>query len=199
MGHPRRPGDRPALGIVDSAPVSQILVLVDEADRPVGTGEKLEVHRRGLLHRAFSVVVHRPGPRGVELLLQQRAASKYHSPGLWANACCGHPSPDLEVGPAARRRLAEEMGIDIPLDPLFVFRYRAELAGAMVEHEIDHVLAGEFAGEFAGDPRPDPREVADWRWVTLEALDRELRAAPGRFAAWFPLLLPGVTRHLSGT
>src|ERR671913_2483251 len=143
------------------------VILVDEHDRVVGAGEKLRAHREGALHRAFSVFVFDAGGR---LLLQKRAREKYHSGGLWSNTACGHPRPGEPTATAARRRLREEMSLDCELREAFEFVYRAELDGALVEHEYDHV----FVGTHEGDPAPDPSEVAGWRWVTMGELLRGL-------------------------
>lgn len=158
------------------------VVLVDPEDRELGLAPKLEAHARGLLHRAVSVVlVDRDG----RLLLQKRAASKYHSPGLWSNTACTHPHPGETTGEAAHRRLRQEMGIDCPLEPAGTFVYRAEVGAGLVEHELDHL----FTGRFDGEPAPDPGEVATWRWVGAADLARELAAAPERFSAWLPRVL----------
>ena len=156
------------------------VVLVDEDDREVGLAEKWEAHRTGVLHRAFSVFVFDDAGR---VLLQRRAREKYHSGGLWSNTCCGHPLPGESVADGARRRLREEMGIDVALSPAARFTYRAYLEGGMVEHEIDHVLTGMWSGS----PSPDPAEVEDWRWTSPAELERELGDAPRRFTAWLPL------------
>ncbi|HEX7957304.1 MAG TPA: isopentenyl-diphosphate Delta-isomerase, partial [Pyrinomonadaceae bacterium] len=118
---------------------SEQLILVDADDRELGAGEKLEVHRAGALHRAFSVFVF--DGRG-RLLMQRRAAGKYHSGGLWSNTACGHPRPGEATRAAARRRLREEMGLDCELSAAFEFVYRAELGDSLVEHEYDHVFVG---------------------------------------------------------
>lgn len=157
------------------------VILVDEGDVELGTAEKLRAHAEGALHRAFSVVVFSAAG---EMLLQCRAAGKYHSAGLWSNACCGHPRPGEDVHQAARRRLAEEMGIDCELEPLFHLRYRAEFAGGLAENEYDHV----FAARCHLPPRPDPAEVQAWRWVAMDDLRRDVARAPERYTAWFPLL-----------
>ncbi|MBI4563885.1 MAG: isopentenyl-diphosphate Delta-isomerase [Planctomycetes bacterium] len=163
------------------------VVLVDAADAERGSMEKIEAHRTGSLHRAFSVfVVDRMG----RLLLQRRASGKYHSGGKWANTCCGHPRLGEPVERAAARRLREEMGLACALDHAGRFLYRAELPGGLVEHEVDHV----FVGRFDGDPRPDPSEVEEWRWAGLEALEAEIEADPGRFAVWVRQAL-GVARR----
>ncbi|HEX8720835.1 MAG TPA: isopentenyl-diphosphate Delta-isomerase [Pyrinomonadaceae bacterium] len=160
------------------------LILVDAHDRALGTGDKLEVHRAGALHRAFSVFVF--DTRG-RLLLQKRAAGKYHSGGLWSNTACGHPRPGEATARAARRRLREEMGLDCGLRRAFEFVYRAELDGALVEHEYDHV----FVGVHDGDPAPDPSEVEDWRWVGMHELRRGLREEPRRYSYWLKLAVEG--------
>jgi isopentenyl-diphosphate delta-isomerase len=163
------------------------VVLVDAEDRELGTEAKLEAHRSGRLHRAFSVFLF--DARG-RLLLQQRALTKYHSAGLWANACCGHPRPGEPVRDAARRRVREELGIDCAPEPAFGFVYRAPLDNGLVEHEYDHVLVARFDGR----PEPDPGEVAAWRWAEPAELSADVRANPSRYAAWFPLALERLER-----
>jgi len=165
-----------------SAHGEERVVLVDEEDRPRGTSEKLEAHRSGELHRAFSVLLFN---RRGELLLQRRALGKYHSGGLWTNTCCGHPRPGEITTAAARRRLGEEMGIDCELVPLFSFIYRADLDGGLTEHELDHVLVGRWDA----DPLPDPEEAEDWRWVPFETLRSEVEARPELFTFWFRRIL----------
>ena len=160
------------------------VILVDEQDRVVGAGEKLRAHREGALHRAFSVFVF---DRGGRLLLQRRARTKYHSGGLWSNTACGHPRPGEETGAAARRRLREEMNFDCELRAAFRFIYRAELEGALVEHEYDHV----FVGEYSGQPAPDPSEVEAWRWVGMDDLRRDLRERPWRYSYWLKVAVEG--------
>jgi isopentenyl-diphosphate delta-isomerase len=165
----------------------ELVVLVDDADREIGTAEKLAVHRDGRLHRAFSVFLE--DNRG-RLLLQRRAPGKYHSAGLWSNACCGHPRPGEPTASAARRRLREEMGVAPALEPVFRFTYRAELDNALVEHELDHVLVGRFEGE----PQPDPNEVAEWRWVAVSEVLADLQGHPERYTAWLRPALEGLLK-----
>lgn len=162
--------------------MSERVVLVDWLDRPVGTEEKLEAHRKGLLHRAFSVLIR--NEQG-DLLLQRRAGGKYHSGGLWSNTCCSHPRPEEELRSAARRRLSEEMGFETELEPAFSFVYRTELGGGLVEHEFDHVLLGRWEGV----PRPDPEEVGDWRWAPVAVVRREIEQHPDRFTYWFRVIM----------
>ncbi len=158
------------------------VILVDERDRELGSSEKLQAHRAGALHRAFSIFVFDADKR---LLLQQRARTKYHSGGLWSNTCCGHPRPGEATAAAAQRRLREEMNFDCELRAAFGFLYRAELAGQLVEHEYDHV----FIGAFDGVPAPDAAEVEDWRWLSMPELRRELLARPGAYTYWLRIAL----------
>lgn len=166
------------------------VILVDRDDREIGTMEKLDAHRRGLLHRAVSAFLIDTDGRH---LLQRRADDKYHSAGLWSNACCSHPFPGESAADAVSRRLREEMGVTVPLTPLLRYTYRAELENGLIEHELDHV----FVGSFAGIPSPNPGEVSEWRWIAPDALDAEMALAPGNFTAWFRLLLPEVIARAS--
>lgn len=161
-----------------------LVVLVDERDREVGTAPKLDVHRDGRLHRAVSVFVFDDAGRW---LLQRRADGKYHSPGLWSNTACTHPRPGEAPEDAATRRLDEEMGVVCLLRPAFSFLYRAELHGGpepLVEHEFDHV----FVGRFEGAPEPAAGEVSGWRWAEAEAVRAAVARWPERFTPWFRLL-----------
>ena len=153
------------------------VVLVDLKDGEVGIAGKLDAHRRGLTHRAISVFIRNAGGA---LLLQRRAEAKYHSGGLWANACCSHPLPAEKAADAARRRLAEEMGIDCALQPLFRTHYRAEVSDDLIEDEVVHV----FGGRYDGPVKPDPAEVSEWRWASLPELERDLQARPKQYAPW---------------
>lgn len=160
---------------------NEFVVLVDESDQEIGRMEKLEAHRRGLLHRALSVFVFN---HSGELLLHRRAIEKYHSGGLWTNTCCSHPRPEEEVADAAVRRLREEMGMECTLTRSFDFIYRAELDHDLIEHELDHV----FIGYTDHSPQPDPAEVMDWKWMSREALLKRLESHPEEFTAWFRLI-----------
>jgi isopentenyl-diphosphate Delta-isomerase len=163
----------------------ELVVLVDADDREIGVSPKMRAHRNGDLHRAISVFLF--NSRG-EMLLQRRASGKYHSSGLWSNACCSHPRPGESAHAAAMRRLEEEMGIRCDLQPTFRFTYRAEFDSGLVEHELDHV----FLGETEEDPRVDPEEVGEWRWTSIAELRAEMLAEPDRFTAWFHIALPRV-------
>jgi isopentenyl-diphosphate delta-isomerase len=162
--------------------MAERVVLVDENDAEVGTEEKLRAHLDGRLHRALSVFVADSAGR---LLLQRRAAGKYHSGGQWTNTCCSHPRPGEPVDAAARRRLAEEMGMECELLPAFRFVYRADVGGGLTEAEYDHV----FVGRFDGEPSPNPDEVDGWRWASLRELAAELAAEPERFTPWFRIVM----------
>ena len=154
------------------------IVLVDGDDVATGTGGKTEVHRRGLTHRAISILIR--NTRG-EMLLQRRNPAKYHSGGLWANACCSHPRPGETALDAAHRRLLEEMGFDCPLTPLFKTHYRAALDNGFIEDEFVHALGGVYDGPIA----PAPAEVSEWRWIGLDALTKDRRARPEAYTVWF--------------
>lgn len=156
----------------------EVVILVDGDDNVVGAGDKLATHRAGTLHRAFSVIIWDNAGR---LLLQKRNARKYHSGGLWTNACCGHPRPDEDVAAAASRRLEEEMGFTCPLEALGTMQYRAELDDGMIEHELVHVFRGIHDGAVA----PDTEEVETYRWSSLEDVRTDIDATPERFTAWF--------------
>ncbi|HYP27807.1 MAG TPA: isopentenyl-diphosphate Delta-isomerase [Blastocatellia bacterium] len=163
------------------------LILVNENDEQVGTGEKLQVHREGRLHRAFSIFVFDSLGR---LLLQKRAESKYHSGGLWSNTCCGHPRPGEAVEAAARRRLREEMNFDCELRLHSSFIYRAELDNDLVEWEYDHILFGAYDG----DPAPDELEADDWQWIDMHELRAEVERRPGSFTYWLKAALDHLAR-----
>jgi isopentenyl-diphosphate delta-isomerase len=154
------------------------IVLVDTDDVPTGVAAKTDVHRFGLRHRAISIFVRNAAG---ELLIQRRSEAKYHSGGLWANACCSHPRPGEAALHAAHRRLPEEMGFDCPLAPLFKTHYRAVLDNGYVEDEVVHAFAGAYDGPVA----PDPAEVSEWRWIGFDALTRACRAQPQAYAVWF--------------
>jgi isopentenyl-diphosphate delta-isomerase len=156
------------------------VILVNEADEVVGTMEKMEAHRKGILHRAFSVFIF--NTKG-EMLLQQRAQNKYHSAGLWTNACCSHPAPGEPTQEAAERRLQEEMGFITPLQKVFEFTYKTEFENGLTEYEFDHVFAGTWDGIIA----PQKDEVNDYCFKTLDEIQSSLLSHPQKYTAWFPL------------
>ncbi len=158
------------------------VILVDQDDNVIGTMEKMEAHRKGLLHRAFSVVIF--NSKG-EILLQKRALSKYHSGGLWTNACCSHPLPDESMDMATQRKLKQEMGIDLKVKYAYKFIYRTNLDNGLIEHEYDHV----FTGTFDGEPVINKHEVEDWKFISPEHLLLDVKLNPRNYTYWFKLIL----------
>ena len=157
------------------------VILVDTNDRPLGTMPKMEAHKKAVLHRAFSVfILNKKG----ELLLQQRAWEKYHSPGLWTNSCCSHQRKGESNLEAGNRRLEEEMGMEADLEELFSFIYKAPFDNGLTEHELDHVLLGYSDS----DPNINSDEVAAFRWAPLETIAAEMQADPDQFTAWFKII-----------
>ena len=153
------------------------VILVDQDDSEIGTMEKQEAHISGSLHRAFSVFIF--NSKG-ELLLQQRALDKYHSPGLWTNTCCSHPRPGEATLVAANRRLEEEMGMQSELQYGFNFTYKADFGNHLTEHEFDHV----FFGRSDAMPQTNPAEVAAFKYLSLAELEQELHKNPAHYSAW---------------
>jgi isopentenyl-diphosphate delta-isomerase type 1 len=162
------------------------VILVDENDLEIGIAEKIQAHRESLRHRAFSVFIFRNQPQR-ELLLQQRAAGKYHSAGLWTNTCCSHPRPGEDILLAGKRRLLEEMGIGAELTSLGWFHYIARFENGLTENEIDHVLVGTISAE--EDIAPHRDEVQAYRWVNIPDLKKEILAHPECFTPWLALAL----------
>ncbi|PWV56509.1 isopentenyl-diphosphate Delta-isomerase [Chitinophaga sp. S165] len=165
------------------------VILVNELDEETGLMEKMEAHEKGLLHRAFSVFIF--NDQG-EMLLHQRALDKYHSGGLWTNACCSHPLPGETVEAAAHRRLSEEMGFDCPLRALFQFTYRTEFDNGLIEHEYDHVWVGTYNGAI----NPDPREVHAYHYLPVNEIIRLMAEVPEQFTSWFRLAFQRVIDQL---
>ena len=163
--------------------MSATVILVNENDEEIGTMDKMEAHQQAKLHRAFSVFIF--NDHG-EVLLQQRAAHKYHSGGLWTNACCSHPAPGEKTIDAATRRLLEEMGFGTSLTKIFDFTYRAEFENGLTEHEYDHV----FLGIYNGEVNPDPEEVQNYCYKSMEELRTNMAEDPGAYTAWFHIAMP---------
>lgn len=161
------------------------VILVNEQDEQVGVMEKIEAHRKAVLHRAFSVFIF--NSRG-EMLLQQRAFSKYHSGGLWTNACCGHPAPGEVTAAAAARRLEEEMGFTTELHELFNFTYRHAFDNGLTEYEFDHV----FAGNWEAPVFPSREEVNDFCFISLEEIKQSMAAYPEQYTVWFRIVFPRI-------
>lgn len=166
--------------------MKQLIALVDKNDVIVGYEEKQIVHSKGLLHRAFSIII--VNSKG-EFLLQRRAMGKYHSAGLWTNACCSHLPKGLELESFAHQRLKEEMGFDCELKYVETFRYRVEFEDGMIENEIDHI----YFGVFNDDPQPDPTEVYGWKWVGVDEAREGIRVTPDLYTYWFRFI---VEHHL---
>lgn len=158
------------------------VVLVDEDDNLIGTMEKMEAHRKGLLHRAFSVFVFNDKN---ELMLQRRALSKYHSPGLWTNTCCSHQRLSESHIEAGKRRLREEMGFEVELNHKYSFIYKAEFDNGLIEHEYDHILAGRYNNK----PKINLLEVDDWRWIKINLLKQEIIFSSEKFTPWFKIIM----------
>lgn len=162
----------------------EMVTLVDNNDRRIAIEEKLRAHERGLLHRAFSIYVFDSRAR---LLIQRRAFSKYHSGGLWSNTCCSHPRPSEDLEKAASRRLMEEMGFCCSFRKLCQFTYKAPV-DHLIEHEYLHIFAGSYDGEVI----PNEAEVAQYSWVKLDKLTRDIEIYPDRYTIWFRISLPRV-------
>ena len=157
------------------------VILVDTNDTQIGLMPKMEAHEKGLLHRAFSVfILNKSG----ELMLQQRALDKYHSPGLWTNTCCSHQREGETNVEAGKRRLFEEMGFKTELSDLVSFIYKAPFDNGLTEHEFDHVLIGYFEE----NPKINPAEVAAWKWMPIDAIKADLSEHPDVYTEWFKII-----------
>ena len=167
--------------------MSENIIWVDLLDREVGSGEKLDTHRKNQLHRAFSVFV----VDGDKMLIQKRAKDKYHSGGLWANACCSHPRAGETLLESVPRRMQEELGFQAEIKELFSFVYFQQYDG-LSEYEYDHVFLSRYHGEVV----PNPEEMEEIRWISLDELQRELETAPQTFSAWFLIAAPRVIQTL---
>jgi isopentenyl-diphosphate delta-isomerase len=167
----------------------EYVILVNQADEQVGTMPKMEAHEKAVLHRAFSVFIR--NEEGA-IMLQQRAAHKYHSPLLWTNTCCSHQrvgETNLEAG---TRRLAEEMGFQTDLKELFSFIYKAPFDNGLTEHELDHVMLGEYNDE----PLINKDEVADWKWMQAEDIKKDILENPNQYTAWFKIIFDKFYDHI---
>ena len=165
----------------------EYVILVNKKDKQIGTMEKMEAHRQGQLHRAFSIFIFNSKK---EMLLQKRAMGKYHSGGLWTNACCSHPRPNENVDAAASRRLMEEMNFTCPLKKAFSFIYKKEV-DSLIEHEVDHV----YLGTFNGEPCPNKLEVMEWSFVEIGWLNKDVKLHPENYTEWFKISLRKVISY----
>jgi isopentenyl-diphosphate delta-isomerase len=166
------------------------VILVDEADLEIGRMEKMEVHQKALLHRAFSVFIF--NDKG-EMLIQKRALNKYHSAGLWTNACCSHPMPGDETLTAAAKRLQEEMGFTTTLEKAFDFIYKAPFDNGLTEYEFDHVFVGTYQGKIA----PNPDEVADFCYMSFDAIKNSMESHADKYTVWFQIAFPKLQGYMS--
>lgn len=167
----------------------EYVILVDRNDVQIGTMPKMEAHEKAVLHRAFSVFVLNSKN---ELMLQQRALHKYHSPGLWTNTCCSHQREGETNLQAGKRRLQEEMGFDTDLKNLFSFIYKSPFDNGLTEHELDHVLLGFFDNS----PKINKEEVADWKWMPLEDVQKDMVTSPELYTAWFKIIFERFYKHI---
>ena len=167
------------------------VVLVDENDYALGEMEKLEAHKQGQLHRAFSIFIF--NDKG-ELLLQQRANHKYHGAGLWTNTCCSHPRWQEDVRSSARDRLAFEIGLTCDLVFSHSFVYKTAVENKLIEHEYDHV----FIGYSNDEPQVNRDEVQDYKWMSLDGILEDIDQNPHSYTYWFKVALPSVILKLKG-
>lgn len=168
------------------------VILVNENDEQIGVMPKLEAHEKALLHRAFSVFIFNDKN---ELMLQQRAFQKYHSPGLWTNTCCSHQRDGESNIEAGKRRLKEEMGFVTELQETISFIYKAPFDNGLTEHEFDHVMIGYYNSE----PKININEVADWKWMNLENVRLDIKSHPENYTAWFKIIFDKFYQHINVT
>lgn len=166
------------------------VILVNEKDEKVGLMPKQEAHEKGALHRAFSVFIFNDKN---EVMLQQRAFHKYHTPGLWANTCCSHQRDGESSIDAGKRRLYEEMGFSTDLKEATTFIYKAHFDNGLTEHELDHILIGKYTD----DPKINPDEVAAWKWMNLEDVKKDIEKNPEKYTPWFKIIFDKFYQHLS--
>ncbi|UYW01583.1 isopentenyl-diphosphate Delta-isomerase [Flavobacterium agricola] len=169
--------------------IEEKVILVNEKDEPIGLMPKLEAHEKAVLHRAFSVFVLNDKN---ELMLQQRAADKYHSPLLWTNTCCSHQRDGESNIQAGKRRLLEEMGFEVELKELFSFIYKAPFDNGLTEHELDHVMIG-YSNQ---EPNINLEEVASWKWMKMDAVQADIKANPQNYTEWFKIIFEKFYHYL---
>ena len=168
------------------------VILVNEKDEPIGLMPKMEAHEKAMLHRAFSVFIFNDKN---ELMLQQRASHKYHSPDLWANTCCSHQRDGESNIQAGKRRLKEEMGFVTPLEESISFIYKAPFDNGLTEHEFDHIMLGHYNNV----PKLNPEEVSNWKWMSLEAVKADIKVQPEIYTEWFKIIFDKFYDHINIT
>ena len=169
--------------------IEEQVILVNEKDEKIGLMPKMEAHEKAVLHRAFSVFIFNDKN---ELMLQQRAKHKYHSPGLWTNTCCSHQRDGESSIEAGTRRLNEEMGFVTPLRETTTFIYKAPFDNGLTEHELDHILIGEYNNE----PTVNPDEVSSWKWMKIEDVKNDIDQNPKLYTAWFKIIFDKFFQHI---
>lgn len=160
----------------------ELVILVNESDEKQGLMPKMEAHEKGVLHRAFSVFIYNDKE---ELLLQQRALHKYHTPGEWANSCCSHQRDGETSIEAGKRRLQEELGFVTELEERSTFIYKAKFDNGLTEHELDHIMVGRYNE----DPVLNPEEVADFKWMSISDIQTDIKQNPEKYTAWFKIIM----------
>tara|TARA_R110002050_G_scaffold11921_19_gene39702 strand:- start:27672 stop:28199 length:528 start_codon:yes stop_codon:yes gene_type:complete len=166
------------------------VILVNENDEQIGLMPKMEAHEKALLHRAFSVFIFNDNN---ELMLQQRALNKYHSPGLWTNTCCSHQREGESDIQAGKRRLQEEMGFAVDLKESISFIYKAPFDNGLTEHEFDHILIGIYNNL----PKINTDEVADWKWMSLETIKDDMVINSEIYTEWFKIIFDKFYEHIN--
>jgi isopentenyl-diphosphate Delta-isomerase len=169
--------------------IEEQVILVNEQDEPIGLMNKMEAHEKAVLHRAFSVFILNDKN---EVMLQQRAHHKYHSPLLWTNTCCSHQRAGETNIEAGKRRLFEEMGFQTELKELFHFIYKAPFDNGLTEHELDHVMIGYYNDA----PVINPDEVEHWKWMSIEAIKEDMKQHPETYTVWFKIIFDEFYHYL---
>ena len=170
----------------------EYVILVNEKDQEIGLMPKLEAHQKAVLHRAFSVFIFNSEN---ELMLQQRASNKYHSPNLWTNTCCSHQRSGESNIQAGTRRLYEEMGFTTTLNEITSFIYKAPFDNGLTEHELDHIMVGYYND----DPVINSDEVEDWKWMKIEDVKNDISLNPDLYTAWFKIIFKNFYNHLNNS
>jgi isopentenyl-diphosphate Delta-isomerase len=170
--------------------IEENVILVNEFDEQIGLMPKMEAHEKALLHRAFSVFIFNDAN---ELMLQQRAFDKYHSPGLWTNTCCSHQREGESNIQAGKRRLKEEMGFVVDLQESISFIYKAPFDNGLTEHEFDHILIGKYNKK----PYVNEHEVANWKWMPIEDVKNDILLRPEIYTEWFKIIFEKFYQHIN--